>query len=120
MTPKPGQAVACVLTNTKLGSITVDKTSVGGDATFGFTEAKLGPKSVTTTAGAGTVTYSDVPAGTYDLDETALAGWTSGSFGGDCGADGTITVGIDQDLTCSITNTARATIVIDKVTDPIR
>ena len=118
VTPKPGQAVACVLTNTKLGSITVDKTSVGGDATFGFTEATLGPKSVTTTAGAGTVTYSDVPVGTYDLDETALAGWTSGSFGGDCGADGTITVGIDQDLTCSITNTARATIVIDKVTDP--
>ena len=114
----PGQTVACTFTNTKLGSITIDKTAAGGDATFGITEPTLGGQNVTTTGGTGAVTYANVPPGTYDFGETPLPGWIAGDFGGSCAANGTITIIAGQAATCSITNTRQATIRLTKATAP--
>ena len=118
VTPKPGQTVTCTFTNTKLGSIRVDKTANGGDAIFGITESTLGNRTITTKGGTGTVTYANVPPGRYDLGESPLDGWVAGTFGGDCGADGIITIAAGQNSTCSITNTKQATVTIKKVTAP--
>ena len=118
VTPIPGQTVACTFTNTKLGSITIDKTAAGGDATFEITEPTLGGQNVTTTRGTGTVTYANVLPGTYDFGETPLPGWIAGDFGGSCAANGTITIVAGQAATCSITNTRQATISVTKATAP--
>jgi nucleoid-associated protein YejK len=118
ITPSPGQSVNCVFTDTKLASITIAKTTVGGDATFTFTEATLGSRSVTTSGGAGSASYVDVAPGTYALGETPLAGWSAGPFGGACTSSGTVVVGAGANVTCTITNTKLATISVDKVTLP--
>ena len=38
------------------------------------------------------------------LAETLLAGYAAGDWGGDCAADGSVTLALDQDATCTITN----------------
>ena len=114
VTVTAGQAATCTFTNTGLASITIDKTTVGGDGTFVFTAAGLAPQSITTTANAGSATYVDVAPGTYTFAETPQAGWAAGPFAGDCDATGTVTVAAGGSVTCSITNTELATITIDK------
>src|SRR5699024_11803407 len=42
---QPGQSVTCSFTNAKRPSVTVEKTSVGGDGTFGFTLTPVDPDS---------------------------------------------------------------------------
>ena len=78
---------------------------MGGDDTFTITEGALGSKAITTTLGNGSTTYENVPPGTYTFGENAPAGWVNGGFGGDCAADGSITVGAGDTKTCSLTNT---------------
>lgn len=45
-----------------------------------------------------------LPAGTYAVSETQQAGYAGGTFGGACGSNGTVALGDDQNLTCTITN----------------
>jgi hypothetical protein len=118
ITPNPGDDLTCTFTNTKLGSITIQKTTLGGDGTFGFTEPTLGSAAVTTSGGTGTTSYTFAAPGTYHLHEVPLAGWTSGTFGGDCAADGTVTFTAGSTAVCSITNTKLATIKVDEVSLP--
>ncbi|MEO6536087.1 MAG: ice-binding family protein [Candidatus Paceibacterota bacterium] len=79
-------------------------------------------KTVVNTNG-GTKTVSDFPlfigaspmvsgvatttlaAGSYTATETNTAGYTASAWGGDCNADGTITLAGGADKTCTITNT---------------
>jgi hypothetical protein len=114
----PGQVALCEITNTKFATITIDKTAVGGDATFNFVAPTLGSKSLTTSGGTGSVTYTDVAPGAYTLAEVPLTGWAAGPFGGDCAAGGSITVTPGQTAACSITNTRESTVVIEKRTVP--
>ena len=114
VTPTPGADITCTFTNTQSGSITIQKTSLGGDATFGITEPTLGNRNVTTTNGSGSVTYTGVAPGSYDFDESPLAGWVAGDFGGACAADGTVTFAAGQTLTCTLTNTRLGSITIQK------
>jgi hypothetical protein len=118
VTPVPGDNVTCVFTDTKLATITIQKTATGGDGTFDITESALGTRSITTGAGTGSATYDNVPPGSYAFAETPIAGWLAGPFGGDCGATGSITVSPGQTATCTITNAREATIVIRKQTVP--
>jgi hypothetical protein len=106
--PAPGEDVSCVFTDTKLASITIDKTAVGGDETFVFSEATLGDLSVSTSGGSGSATYVDVPPGSYTFVETPQLGWVAGPFGDDCDSDGSVTVLAGGTVTCSITNTKLA------------
>jgi hypothetical protein len=118
VTPAAGQTVNCVFTDTKLATITIEKTAVGGDGSFTFTGGPGGARSITTTGGAGSTTYTDVSPGTYFIRETGQAGWRASPFGGDCERSGTVVVPAGANFTCSITNTRLATISIELVTQP--
>ncbi|MCR4275053.1 MAG: hypothetical protein NUW02_03380 [Candidatus Campbellbacteria bacterium] len=43
-------------------------------------------------------------AGTYTVSETNLPGYTAGTWGGDCAANGSVTLSGEQNKTCTITN----------------
>jgi len=56
----------------------------------------------------GTPATSDVAVplstGSYTASETQQAGYTAGDWGGDCAADGTVTLSVGDNKTCTITN----------------
>ena len=45
-----------------------------------------------------------VNVGDHTVSENGLAGYQAGTWGGDCNADGSITLALDQDAICTITN----------------
>ncbi|MFC1702318.1 hypothetical protein ACFL1J_06225, partial [Pseudomonadota bacterium] len=47
---------------------------------------------------------NDFNAGGHIVSEDGLPGYVPGSWGGDCAPDGSITLALDQDATCTITN----------------
>jgi hypothetical protein len=128
------------------GSLTIRKVTVGGSGTFGFDSTTLADQTSSdpatrfelTTTGAGSAgaadtgtAYHGILAGTYDAAENAKDGWTL--TGISCvNADSsshpattdltarTLSVGIavGDDVTCTFTNTAKATIRFKKVTNP--
>ena len=92
-----GGSVTCTFNNTAQGKIRINKTAVGGDATFGFTIS--GPSastpSVTTSGGTGTTGLLTVTAGTYSVAETGIpANWVLTGSGCDSGTPGSFTVGV--------------------------
>jgi hypothetical protein len=117
-----GQHVTCTYTNTKRATITVKKvTDPSGDpATFGFTG------DITATLGDGQSADQSVAPGTYHVTEAAKTGWdltniscdNGGSSGDKATGISTFVVAAGQHVTCTYTNTKRATITVKKVTDP--
>ncbi len=56
-----------------------------------------------------------VSAGSHTASETNLPGYTAGVWGGDCAADGSVTLGLAENKTCTITNDdQQAYIIVDK------
>lgn len=128
------------------GSLKIKKVTVGGSGQFGFTSNTLDDQTANdstttftlTTTAAGSAgaadtgsTYAGLLAGTYDVAENAKTGWTL--TGLSCvNADGSthaattslanrtlsLDIAVDDDVTCTFTNTAQATIRFKKVTDP--
>ncbi len=47
-------------------------------------------------------------AGGHIVSEDGLPGYQAGTWGGDCNADGSIILALDQDAICSITNDDKA------------
>jgi hypothetical protein len=127
-----GDAISCTYTNTKRGSITVDKvTAPVGDPQSSDFILIGGPDSInqvfplTDTASPHTTT--NLRPGMYTLTETVPTGWdfssatcVGGSFGsGKALANGgsiSLTAGVQ--ITCTVTNFRRARITVDKVTTP--
>ena len=124
-----GQQVVCQVTNTKKGSITVRKATVGDVGSFGFTlTGQTGRTVVTTqqnTFTAGTP-WSDLPAGAYTIDETFPgAAWVEGTFSCNyvgsqaapvVGAAPVINLAAGQAWTCDITNTKKGSLLVEKQT----
>lgn len=127
-----GDAISCIFTNAKRGSITVDKVTapVGDLQTFDFI-LNGGPDSIhdvfqlTDTATAHAT--ANLRPGTYTLTETAQAGWDFASAtctGGPFGAGGPLTNGGSFSLTpgahisCTVTNVRRSRVTVDVVTTP--
>lgn len=119
-----GDAKTCTITNTRKPTLTVNKVCVpttdpgkfnlridaatagtGGDASCGGTTG-----AVITTIGTHTASET---AGTG----TNLADYAS-LIGGDCASDGTVTLAAGQNKTCTITNTKKATLTVNKVCVP--
>lgn len=109
----PGETVTCTYTNTKRGTIVINKTAVGGDETFTYT-GDLGAFSITTTNGSGSQTFTDVVPGTYAVTEdTPPANWVFTSLvcsdpdGGTTIVEQTATIDLDpgEIVTCTYTNT---------------
>jgi hypothetical protein len=124
-----GASVTCTYTNTKLGSITINKVTEGGNATFAYTHnvgtAAMDPDvaspfNITTVANAGSQAFTNVAPGTYTVTESAPpAGWAFKNLS--CSAGGavssqtaTITLAAGANVTCTYTNTELGTIVIEK------
>ena len=121
------QSVVCTFTNTrKSGSFVITKAAVGGDATFGFTGSGATVPDVfqiTTSGGSGSVTYNNVPTGSYAVNEAGLPdGWDFSSLqcsdpSGNTTVDGTtasIEVEQNETVNCIFTNTRRGSITITK------
>jgi hypothetical protein len=113
-----GETKTCTITNTRKPTLTVNKacdpladpglfnlridgTTYGGDKPCGGTTGpvvvSVGPHTVSETAGSGTnlVNYLTV-------------------IGGDCAADGSVTLAAGENKTCTITNTRKGRIIIRK------
>jgi Prealbumin-like fold domain len=109
-----GETVTCTYTNTKRGSITIVKNTVGGDGTFNYT-GNTGVSQLVTTNGSANQTVSNVVPGTYTIAETVPTGWSLTSA--TCDADetiGSIDVGPGEHVTCTFTNTKDATLTLVK------
>ncbi len=117
-----GEDVTCTITNNDQGpSLTLVKQVVndnGGSAVASnFTLTASGPTSI---SGPGGVSSgASFSAGTYALSETAVPGYTAGNWS--CTGTGTqngasITLGLAQSATCTITNNDQpATLIVKKV-----
>ena len=126
----PANAViVCSLTNTKRSSISVEKTSVGGDGSFDFTLTGDGGSTVPveTEDGSGSFTWGPkglTPGGTYTLSETLKDGWVS-TFTECTGvkptsstvSSVTFTAEPGAVISCGFTNTKRPSISVSKLTD---
>jgi hypothetical protein len=128
------------------GSLTIKKVTVGGSGTFGFTSNTLADQTASdstttfalTTTAAGNAgaadtgtAYHGILAGTYDVAENAKTGWaltglscvnadSSSHTATTSLANRTLSldIAVGDDVTCTFTNTAQATIRFKKVTDP--
>jgi hypothetical protein len=117
-----GESIFCTFVNDADGSITVSKTTdpSGSAQSFDFT----GAITASLTDGQSSSTIM-VPAGNYDVTESAVAGWDvtgiscNDDNSGGAGSTATFVVASGEDVVCTFTNTIqRGSIIVDKVTDP--
>ncbi|MEO7812163.1 MAG: DUF11 domain-containing protein, partial [Usitatibacter sp.] len=118
-----GGTVTCTYTNTKLGSITINKSTVNGNGTFAFTGSGVAPFSIATAGFSGTQTIPNLaPGANYTVTETAQAGWDLTALS--CGAGGTANLGArtvsiaglqaGANVTCTFSNAQQADLSITK------
>jgi hypothetical protein len=102
--PGTGSKCNCSRTNTTLNMpafLTLVKTVVndnGGTAVADDFQARIDGNNVPW--GVAQV----LEPGSYTASELGVAGYTASDWGGDCAADGTITLAAGEDATCTITN----------------
>ncbi|MEZ4639024.1 MAG: hypothetical protein R2856_29360, partial [Caldilineaceae bacterium] len=113
-----GETVTCTFTNTKLGSLTVVKQATGGDAQFNFSSTALGNFQIVSAGGVGQKRFANLVAGTYDLSEDALTGWTqNGASCSDGSNPSSVNVAAGEDVTCTFGNTKQSSITVVKQTN---
>jgi hypothetical protein len=97
-----GQTITCTITNDDIApTLTLVKTVTndnGGTADVDDFQGRIDGGNV---PWAAAQTSS---AGLHTASETNLPGYTATSWGGDCAADGSITLTLGQNATCTITN----------------
>ena len=129
-----GATIACTFTNrAPRGTIVIVKNVEGADSTFDFTGSWLTPPefSIATSGGRGSQTTAGVLAGTYTVSEVDPSPRYDGTGlvctdpdGGSTPAQrasalsGTIDLDDGETVTCTFTNTQRATIVVVKDAGP--
>lgn len=116
----------------KCGSIKIRKATVGGDGTFGYTTTGGLTPATFNLGNGGLQDYgTSVQPGSYTVTEGTLpAGWnltdvscTVSGTGTSAARSGTtatlnITLGFQGNVDCTYTNTARATLIVEKQTAP--
>ncbi|WP_436700098.1 DUF5979 domain-containing protein [Nocardioides sp. BYT-33-1] len=122
--------IVCTFTNTYTpkGTLTLVKSvqnNGGGSANpASFTLTATGPTTISGTGGSAAITSQRVNTGSYDLSETGPLGYVSQGWsctgGTGNGANGSVTVGDGQNVTCTVVNRYRTgTFTIAKtVADP--
>ena len=127
---QPGEEITCVFTNTKRGSITIEKQTIGGDGEFDFTSADVTEFDSAQLADDETAGPVLVVPGNYSVSEDSKTGWDLTDLAcSDSGQDdaddsntdlGTRTATFDvrpgEEITCVFTNTKRGSITIEKQT----
>jgi uncharacterized repeat protein (TIGR01451 family) len=124
-----GSSVSCLANNVAApASLTINKTTVGGNGTFSFTAAAgLDIPGVTTTAGNGTTgAVNVVPGTTLNVAETAPdSSWIAGAVTcavdpvgsaplGAYGSPSGIVPGPGDAVVCKVTNTKKGKILVQK------
>jgi uncharacterized cupredoxin-like copper-binding protein len=119
----PGETVKCTFTNTKRGTIIVEKQTLpdGDSQSFAFTGTVSGSIS-----DGQQITVNNVQPGTYTSAETVPSGWDltsvscddSNSSGNVSTKTATFQVEPGETVKCTFTNTKRGTIIVEKQTDP--
>lgn len=121
-----GETVTCTFTNTKRGSITVVKNTVGGNGTFNYT-SNFGVSALTTVGGTASQTATNLVPGSYSISESDPApafDFTSlqctDPSGGTTiqGRTASIDLAPGENVKCTYTNTARGKILVKKITKP--
>ena len=97
-----GEDVTCTIVNDDLpASVTLVKNVVNDDgatATADDFQAYIDGNPVDWGVSV------DLPAGQYVASEDSLEGYVATDWGGDCAADGSVTLGLGEHLVCTITN----------------
>ena len=98
-----GQVVTCTITNNDISpTLTLQKIIIndnGGTVTNkNAFDLRVDGASVLHNA------TNSFNAGNHTVSEALLAGYQPGNWDGDCNANGSITLALDQDATCTITN----------------
>jgi hypothetical protein len=134
-----GETITCTFTNTQRANLVVQKTTVGGIGTFGFTGSAAFNLTTTAPGAAGRALTSAAlvpsftnivpgPNSTKTVEETAKAGWIStpatcqitvsgtGTSGFTPTATGgaSVTLGAGDTVTCGFVNTLQPTLTIIK------
>jgi uncharacterized repeat protein (TIGR01451 family) len=108
-----GENVTCEVTNQDISpTLTLVKQLIndnGGNATLAdFILSGDGPTPISGVSGTPAVTNADVDAGGYDLSESGPAGYSSDGvwvcLGGDQTDGDSLTLGVGESATCTITN----------------
>jgi hypothetical protein len=110
----PGETITCVFTNTKRGKVLVDKVTIPAANTqsFDFTSS-FGPFALTDQSAL--FDSGPIAPGTYSVAETGETGWDLTSATCSDGSPvNAINVGAGETVTCTFTNTKRASITIIK------
>ena len=97
-----GDDITCIITNDDIApKLTLTKTVVndngGSAAESDFTPSIDGTPTTWDTA-------VELVAGAHIASESSLTGYAASNWSGDCAADGSITLTVGDELTCSITN----------------
>jgi len=96
-----GETVTCTFTNSKLPKLTLVKTVINN---YGGTKVVADfPLFINTTPATSGMAYTLTP-GSYTASETQQFGYTASPWGGDCAADGSVTLVYGDNKTCTITN----------------
>jgi hypothetical protein len=117
-----GQAVSCTYTDTRRGSITIVKQTVGGDGSFGFVGARSFAVQTSGGTGQNAAAFASVVPGSYVVTEAVPTGWkltgltcTNASVTSLVNATATVAVAAGESVTCTFTDTKLGTIRIVKV-----
>ena len=114
ITLAPGDVKSCTITNDDIApTLTLTKTVVndnGGSAVVADFPLFVDQTQVTSDQS------NTLSAGPYTASETNLSGYTASGWGGDCASDGSVTLAVGDNKTCTITNDDQSgTLIVNKV-----
>ncbi len=117
LTMVAGETYACTITNTVINpTLTLTKTVVGGTAQVGnFTLTVTGPSPSSTETNVTSGVATEFAVGSYVVSETGPTGYNAGTWGGNCDANGNITMSAGGTYSCTITNSADPVLTLTKV-----
>jgi hypothetical protein len=117
-----GENKTCTITNLKLPKLTVNKVCVPPSDPGLFNLRIDGTTYATDAPCGGTTGPVVLTVGPHTVSETAGTGTNLANYdtviGGDCAANGSITLAAGDNKTCSVTNTRKPTLTVNKVCVP--
>jgi hypothetical protein len=125
------ETVTCTFVNVQRGQLQISKIAIGAAGTFDFSTTALDAEPVIGLASGATSAPQALPAGDYAFSENAVSGWDltaircddeqseRPSSGDVPSSTATFSIEPGESVTCTFTNTKRATLVVVKSTDPV-